>query len=300
MKSPFKTKNKQTPRQPSANVGRAPVYSYRSLRNTRTSEPRSQVVDVPAKPKYGKIFQVLIRNITLVLCILVLLFGLWLKPSPKVTIISLPGTIRRDEATYKAGVQHLWEKRLLNQSKLTIQADKLSREIEQMFPEIESATVELPLLGQIPNVVITPASPVLLLVTQKGAFYVAQDGKTMVRSDQVTPNELGSIPTIRDDSGLVPEPGKPALPLKEIQTVITLLDLCKAASLELDTVTLPPVSNEVDIVVKGDSYSVKLSLDQDPKQGIGALLALRDKFKTDNIKPSTYLDLRVPDKAFYK
>jgi hypothetical protein len=302
LKFSFKSKtiNKNLPRQPQDNLGRAPVYSYRSLRDTRTNVPRTQLADKNVSPKRSNLLHMLARNITLVLCALVLLFGLWLKPKPQVTIISAPGTIRRDEADYKAGVQQMWEKRFLNQSKLTIQADKLSIEIEQMFPEIASATVELPLLGQIPNVVITPNNPVLLLVTQKGAFYVDQNGKTMVRSDQVEANELGSIPTIRDDSGIVPEPGKLALPLKQIQSVITILDLCKAAGLELDAVILPPVSNEVDLNVKGDKYTVKLSLDQDPKQGIGALIALRNKFKTDNINPNLYLDLRVPDKAFYK
>ncbi len=296
-----KTKTAKTAeRQPVETAGRAPVYSYRSMRDSRTNEARNMNPSRPTGSGSGSLIQKIVRRITIGLTVAILLFGLWLKPAPQVTIINQPGTVHRTEAAYKAGIQSIWNKRLFNQTKLTIQADQLSLAIEQLFPEIESARVELPLLGQLPNVVITPAKPILLLVTQKGAFYVAENGKTMVRSDQVAVNQLGSLPTIRDDSGIVPEPGRPALPIQQIETVIELLKLAQAANLELETVVLPLLPNQVDMVVKGSSYSVKFSLTEDPKQGIGALLAVREKFAKENIMPSTYLDLRVPDKAFYK
>lgn len=296
-----KQKTASTPtRQPVEPAGRAPVYSYRSMRNNRTNETRNMGPNKATGLQPSALIQQLVRRITIGLTVAILLFGLWLKPTPQVTIINQPGTVHRQEAAYKAGIQSIWNKRLLNQTKLTIQADQLSSAIEQLFPEIESASVELPLLGQLPNVVITPASPILVLVTQKGAFYVAENGKTMARSDQVKANQLGSLPTVRDDSGIVPEPGRPALPIQQIETVIELLRLSQAANLELDTVVLPLSPNQVDITVKGSAYSVKFSLTEDPKQGIGALLAVREKFAKENITPTTYLDLRVPDKAFYR
>lgn len=291
----------KTARQSGSNLGRAPVYSYHSVRDSRINEDRAiqteRSVHIKGQPSTT---QLVIKRVTLVLILGVLLFGLWLKPDPQVTIISQEGTIRRDEATYRAGVKQIWTKRLLNQSKLTMQADKLSKEIELLYPEIDSASIELPLLGRISNIVITPGRPILLLVTQGGAFYVAEDGRTMARSDQVQAYSLGSIPTVRDDSGIVPEAGRPALPFKQVQTVITILELCNQAKIELESVVLPPVPNEVALVVKGTKYNVKLSLSEDPRQGIGALIAIREKFAEENITPSVYVDLRVPDKAFYK
>lgn len=285
-------------RQPVSSEGRAPVYAYRSLRDERGSNEPRLAQGVVRKTKSA--LRLIIRRITVILCLLVLLFGLWLRPAPNVTIIRLPATIHRKQAYYDAEIARLWSKQFTNQSKLTIRADKLSREMLALFPELADARVELPLLGQLPNVILTPGTPVLLLVTQKGAFYVDANGKTMVRSDLVEVSELGSIPTVRDDTGIVPEPGRPALPLAQMETVIALVHLCQAAQLELETVSLPTVPNEVDMVAKGTKYTVKFALDQDPKQGIGALLALRDKFSREGITPASYLDLRVPDKAFYK
>lgn len=286
-------------RNPQYTEGRAPIYAYRSVRDEQAIGTQQRTPNRALVQSKG-VLQLVIRRITLVLCILVLLFGLWLKTTPKVTIIHLPGTIHRNQAEYDAQIKKLWTRDLGNHTKLTIRADRLSRDIEQLFPELINARVELPLIGQLPNVILTPGKPVLLLVTQKGAFYVDEDGKTMIRSDQVEAKDIGSLPTIRDDSGLVPEPGKPALPLAQMQTVVTLMQLCQSASLGLETVSLPAASNEVDLVVKGSSYTVKLALDQDPRQGIGALLALRQKLQTDAITPGAYIDLRVPDKAFYK
>lgn len=301
MKLPGRRKKPQPEgRRPAAqlgeNTGRSPIYAYRSLRDERGAEPRVTQRSVQGSSKK----QLLIRRVTLVLCLLVLLFGLWLKPTPKVTIIKIPGTIARDQAYYETEIRRVWAKKLSNQSKVTIRADKLSRDFMSQFPELETVRVELPLVGQLPNVVVSPGKPVLLLVTQRGAFYVANNGRTMVRSDFVRANELGSIPTVRDDSGLVPEPGKPALPLAQMQTIISVIQLAQEANIDLESVTLPLLPNELDLVVKGSGYTVKFALDQPPEQGIGALIALRNKFKTDGIQPTAYVDLRVPDKAFYK
>ena len=212
----------------------------------------------------------------------------------------MPGNIASSERAYQEGLKDILSKSIFNHSKVTIQTEKLSQTIKQRFPELASADIELPLLGQLPNVVLTPAEPVILLVTQNGVFYLGADGKTLARTDQVTANALGGLPTVRDDSGLVPEPGKNGLPKQTITTVIKLLRLSASANIDVESLSLPISPNEIDLLAKGTTSTVRFSLDQDPRQGIGALLALRDKFKSDNISPSSYLDLRVPDKAFYK
>lgn len=279
---------------------RTPVYSYHSMRNVRNSETRSASSEDIEFSRTSPFAQLLIRRLTLAALVIVLLFGLWLRPEPQVTLLSVEGTVKREESTYKNGINKLWAKRLLNQTKLTIQTEQLSSDIEQTFPEIETAVVELPLLGKVPNVVITPGQPALTLVTQKGAFYVNTKGKTMSRTDEVTLYSPLELPSVRDDSNIVPEPGKQALSRHAIQTVIHIVQLAKSANLQLESIVLPLTLNEVDIVVKGSPYVVKISLDQDPRQGIGALIALREKFQKDDIQPTSYVDIRVPDKAFYK
>ena len=297
-KSPNKDTNSNS-RQPGRLAGRAPVYSYHSVRDSRLGEQHregSQNITTPQNGLVHKMLSVFCWS----LVILIMGFELWLKPIPKTTIASLPGTVSRPQQAYSDGIRDIWGQSLLNNSKLTIQSDKLKTDIKQRFPELSGVDIELPLLGQLPNVILTPSSPALLLVTQRGVFYLDADGKTLGRTDQVTPNALGGLPTARDDSGLVPEPGKNGLPKQTIQTVSQLLRLAASANLDVDTLTLPPAPNEVDMLIRGSNYVVKFAFDQDPRQGIGALLALRDKFKSDNIQPSTYVDLRVPDKAFYK
>lgn len=293
-------KSSQAPRNPAQGGGRTPVYSYHSLRSAQGSEQRAGTNLEPEKPTRSAKVQLYIRRVTFVALLAVLLFGLWLRPDPEVTLLSQAGTITRPDTSYREGVERIWRQRLLNQSKLTIQTDRLSAEIEQQFPEIESAKVELPLMGRLSNVVITPGTPALILVTQKGGFYINSIGKAMARVDQVSGNSLGHVTAVRDDSGLIPEPGLQALPRQTMLTTLQIIELCNSAKLPLESVTLPQTSNQLDITVKGSPYVVKLSLEQDPRQGIGALLALRDKFKADGINPSDYVDLRVPDKAFYK
>lgn len=290
-------KTEKTGRQPTEQVGRTPVYSYHSLRDNRPDKREGSIlVDSTPAPLWERIIKVF--SWTVIVCLLLLL--LWLKPAPKATLAATPGSISRDINIYQAGLNDIWSRSLLNRTKATIQTHALEAEIKQRFPEVARVSIELPLLGQLPNVIIVPDQPVLIILTQKGGFYLSESGKTLARSDEVTGNALGGLPTIRDDSGLIPEPGKSGLPRHTIQTVTELLRLAASTGLDVESMVLPVAPNEVNMNIRGTTYLVKFSLDHDPRQGIGALIALRDKFKSENITPNTYVDLRIPDKAFYK
>lgn len=295
---PFdRKKTEKTERHPTEQIGRTPVYSYHSLRDNRTDKREGSIlVDSTPAPLWERI----IKFFSWAVIIGLLLFLLWLKPVPKATLAAAPGTISRDINIYQAGLNEIWSRSLLNRTKATIPTHTLEAAIKQRFPEVARVSIELPLIGQLPNVILVPDQPVLIVLTQKGGFYLSESGKTLARSDEVTGNALGGLPTVRDDSGLVPEPGKNGLPRQTIQTVTEILRLAASAGLDVETLVLPPAPNEVVMNIKHTPYMVKFSLDHDPRQGIGALIALRDKFKSENISPTTYVDLRIPDKAFYK
>lgn len=230
-----------------------------------------------------------------------LFYSVLLQPAPRIVLLNTPGTIHREPEAYEEGVQNIWKQSLFNRTKLTVSTDEISQKTQAEFHELADVSIQLPLLGQRPTVVLTPARPALLLISGNGSYYVSGEGKVMSATSEVSKNELGNIPSVRDESGIQAQLGKSVLSTPETAFLEKLFKHLDSANLEVLSVTLPKnAARQADVWLTGRKYYVKFSLDSDPRQAVGTYLALENMLKVEGIIPSEYIDVRVEEKAFYK
>ncbi|MES2971936.1 MAG: hypothetical protein V4702_06470 [Patescibacteria group bacterium] len=239
--------------------------------------------------------------IALVIITIALVYATLLQPTPRIILLNSPGTIHRDAGVYDTAMRNIWKQSLLNRSKLTVSSRDISSKIQEEFNELAAVNIQLPLLGSRPTVVLTPARPSFQLVGSNGSFYVAESGKVMSRIEDVSQNELGEVPIIRDESGITAEPGKSILSSQETNHLVRLFNQLKSANVEVLSIVLPKnAAQQADVRLVGQQYYIKFSIDVDPRQAVGTYLAAAEKFKADNVAPQEYVDVRVEEKIFYR
>lgn len=281
------------------------VFSYYSQRTgapAANAESTGRHVEKPSPIKRVS-FKIgyLPSYIALVGLIGAILYSFWLQPVPRITVSSQTGTIHRDTSVYQTEIENIWRKSIFNQTKLTVRSGTIRTDILQKFPELADVQVELPLLGSRPAITLAPAKPALQLMSPNGVFYVSSVGRVMSEVDDVTKNQLGDLPLVRDEGGLDAEVGKIVIPEQQAMFLQRLYTQLSAASVVVQSMTLPSTAaNQADVRIDGKPYYIKFSMDTDPRQGVGTYLAARDKLLADGVTPAEYMDVRVEEKVFYR
>lgn len=288
-------KKKQPVRRPGAQAERPGVFSYyaqaRSDNVQNTGRVEEQITNrAPSRLRYIP---------TIIASTLIIgagLYSLWLKPSPKIVVLGQPNTIFQSAETYQSGIADIWRSSLSNQSKLTLNSAKLTQDIKQKFPEIAEVKIELPLLGQRASVVLVPAQPTMQLLGSQGSFYLNAQGKALAESGTVRNQELKPQPTVQDATDTDISVGTAVLPEAQVRFLTGLYATLRAAKLPIESMILPSTAaNQVDVRLEGKGYYLKFNLLTDPKQAVGSYLASKEKTAAKE-----YIDLRVPEKVFYK
>lgn len=304
MKIHLKKQKPQTFERRKSNNGESPkVFSYYA----RGSSGGAQNTNSYGQESKSKNPRTLIRllylpsYIALGMILIAGLYSCWLQPSPKVVILKKEGTLSRSGQEYQDGIANLWRRSILNQTKLTVHSTTIKRDILAEFGELSDARIELPLLGRRPTVLLTPGRPAMQFVSSNGAFYVNVAGKVMVRVSDVDQNQLSMIPIVRDETGIPAEAGKNVIPESEAIFLNVLSAQLLQEGIQPESITLPTAAaNEADVRIAGQSYYVKFSTLNDPRQAVGAYQTVKAKLEASNTLPKEYIDVRVEEKVFYK
>jgi hypothetical protein len=223
---------------------------------------------------------------------------LYVSPSPKVVLIdasTLTSTYTRPLDVYAAAAAEALKASPANHIKLTADTTAIAAKLTQQFPELQSVSVTLPLMGNRPIVYIAPTQPGLILQTGNGNFAVSDSG-TVLAAVVTVPD--GSL-VVRDESGSKLTVGKQVLPGATVTFIETVAYQLQAAQLQLSGFVLPATSAyEVDAHLAGKPYTVRFNLQADPLQQSGAVVAAISHL--GSTVPSQYIDARVPERIYYK
>lgn len=228
-------------------------------------------------------------------------YVLSLSSDPRVVVEQRPGIVQRDEATYATEVKSLWNRSIRNHSKITTDTISTRQAILENYRELADVRIQLPLVGRRATIVLVPAAPILQIQAQNGLYYVDNKGKALVDTSRV--ESTNSVPTVQDDSVLNVDPGKSVLPQYQVSLIVQLNAELRAANLSVQSLTLSDKSvNQLDVRLVGQAYYIKVQMEQDSdiRQIVGAYLAVRKKLDADNTRPGEYVDVRIPEKVFYK
>ncbi|MDB5164021.1 MAG: hypothetical protein JWS12_639 [Candidatus Saccharibacteria bacterium] len=287
------------------NQKQSSTFSYYANRGNRPEDVprRREGQSAPRKAKLSWLHQ-LPSYLALAAIVISLLFSLGLSTNPR--IIQLQDTLApnqhlRDSSVYQAEGRKILNSSFSSRSKLTIDTQAVSMKLKQHFPEISNAYISVPLVGRRPVISLQLAQPQLLLMSSDHRQYVLDDsGRVMLPADQAQKLGTGDLPAVTDQSGLQVAVGKVVLPKESVSFIKEVVAQLQAKHISLESLVLPTSANELQVHIKGVAYYVKFNMAEDPRQQAGTYLALKDNLEQSHITPAEYIDVRVPERAYYK
>jgi hypothetical protein len=231
------------------------------------------------------------------------IYLLSLSNKPKVVLLQDKTTayFLQQPLVYQQAAERSLGRSLINRNKLTVDTASVRSDLLTNFPEIKNVSVALPTLGNQPLVYIEPYKPSFILTTtSSNAFLLDATGRALAMASQVPDIDKLAVPTLQDRTGTPVNLGKRALPSTTVRFTESVVAALKAEGVNTSSLVLPPGAYELDAYIEGSPYFVKFNLQGDALQQAGTFLAVKLRIDGVNIKPAQYIDVRVPERAYYK
>ncbi len=222
-----------------------------------------------------------------------------LSVDPRIVIADQQSLSLQPVEVYKSEISKILKNSPLNFTKITINTKLVAKQIEDAFPEIQSSSIALPLLNRRPIVHIRLSTPAAIVHTSNGVFVMDSSGKAIMNDNQLNLSERQKLPKIHDQSQLQIDPGKGIMKSGDVTYITTFISELEKNKYKIKEIILPPVANEVQFHLADKPYFIKANLSLDPYQQVGTFLALQNKLTTDNSLPTSYIDVRVEERAYY-
>jgi len=223
---------------------------------------------------------------------------LWLSTTPKVIVLgntAVSATYVQPTGVYETAAHGVLASSLTSRSKLTVDLNGAARKLEREFPELQAVSLGVPLVGSRPIVYVQLAQPSVVLQTTHGNFAVNKNGVVLASLRSVP----AGVPLLVDQSNTKPQPGKQYLPSSTVGFLKTVEYQLTAAHQTVTSYQLPPDSPyELQARLNGLPYYIRFNLQADALTQSGAVVAVQQHL--GGVTPATYIDVRVPGRAYYK
>jgi hypothetical protein len=236
--------------------------------------------------------------------LLLLVFGvcvvkvLALGTDPKIIVVGKSPTAAnymQPVPVYEAAGKKIFGSSLTNRSKLTVNLDGTAQALQQKFPELQNVSVSIPLVGTRPLVYVQVAQPSLIVTTPYGNYAVNSSGVVLAKLQTIP----SGIPIVVDQSGARPKLGTQFLPGSTVAFAQTVVFQFNSAHLPINTFVLQPnAPYELDVRLNGQKYLIRMNIQADARLQSGAAAATLQQL--GSAVPNEYLDVRTPDRAYYK
>ncbi len=184
-----------------------------------------------------------------------------------------------------------------SRNKITFDEQNFKKQLKGQFPEINDANVELPLLSPEAVVRLEITKPVFILNNSGTLLVVGDSGRAIAPAKNF--ENLADLPVVNDETGYRAVLGRQVMSEKGVDFITKLIELTRARDIAIQSITLPPIAQELRLRTTTDTYFVKFLLSGDSDVQMGQYLAAKERFATGE-KPNEYLDVRVPGKVYYK
>ena len=299
----FNKKSKQRASKASTQQS-GPVYSYYSnaSRNEDNGMQRRVKSDNSRLKSMSKWWHNLPSIIATAAILLSLLYALELSTNPIIVQPSGANSVFLQPInTYQQAARKLFDQSLLNKNKITVNVSGITVKLKKQFPELSNVTITLPIFSHRPLVYIIPSQPSLLITSSKSVTYVLNDSGVAVLAASQAPHlaEL-KLPKVDDHSNLSIRLGQAVLSSNDVSFISTVSEQLQAQKQSVKSLTLPSLAEELDLQLEGQNYNVKMDMQGDAKEQVGTLLATIKHLKYTGQTPSSYIDVRVSGRAYYK
>lgn len=202
----------------------------------------------------------------------------------------------RSSEEYQAIVNQIFSQTPLNRTKITISSEEIEKSLLEALPEATDISVVLPVISRTPIVYVRVAEPVSNLRVGKNIFLIDEKGRALKQIEKANPGLLSIV----DKSGLSVEVGKQIIPQAHLQFIKEVQRQLKEKNITVSSATLTELPNELHVSIEGKKYIAKFNLVGDPRLQSGTLIASQKELDRKGIAPSSYIDVRVEERAYYK
>jgi hypothetical protein len=287
------------------------IFSYHAKRNdnyTVSDEDDSQVqsrnrqnlADSRVKAaKTNKKHHVLLYP-SLAVIFIFICYELILSISPNVIVTSdtSDSIASANTQAYRQKAAELFSKSLSSRTKLTINTKQIDAELQSNFPELETVSTTIPLLGMTPTVHVVPSKAILGDVLDDGTIIGVDSRGVDISAAGGHVND--ALPKVIDHTGTRPNPGHVVVPVSTVSFIKSVMYQLKSQNFTVSGLILTLGGSELNVSLKDIGYIGKFNLQENSREQAGALAATIKSLKSQNITPASYIDVRIPGRAYYK
>jgi cell division septal protein FtsQ len=255
--------------------------------------PSKEETKKPKKPSRG-IYGRLVDTALILLILAGGIYCLMLTSPPRTKVNS---TLYHSQSDYEAAITHQFAP-VLNKNKITLKQNEIESNLKKQYPEISNVNIKLPVFSHQPTVDLTIAAPTFKLNSAEQTYIINSEGVIISKADNLH-NQL-FLATINDQSGYINKVGDKVLSTQSIEFIKDIITQCKVSNISIESLTIPPVAQELYLKTTGSKYYLKFFLGGNSAQQLGQFLAARKYYAKTHHDPKQYLDVRVEGKIFYK
>lgn len=192
-------------------------------------------------------------------------------------------------------VRNYLNSRLLARNWLFLNDKDLKSYLQKTFTGQESISI----IKKFPNRLIVSTDeqkPGLLWKTGSRSYILSTSGRVMFEQNK---SDNQPLPQVVDSTNLPVEIGSRVAGRDFVDYVRKVSDFASTNKIGIERIYVLDTTSELYIRTKS-AYDIKFSTLQNPDTAIRALKATLELLAQQNKKPSSYIDLRVDGRAFYK
>lgn len=202
-----------------------------------------------------------------------------------------------DSQKYQKILNSYYASRPLERFHFALQSKSLLAYIQREAPEVESLSIDTgsSSFGGRGVATLTFREPLVGWQIRGRVYLIDKHGMAFEKNYYGSP-----LVTVHDASGINPDEGVIASSrfLSFLGKVVSGVNASGVGT--VNKVTLPPgLTREIDINLAGKPYRLKLQMDREPTGQVADIVAAVRYLDAHGITP-TYVDVRVPSKAFWK
>lgn len=193
------------------------------------------------------------------------------------------------------GVEQYLSTGILGRNWLFLNTNSLRSNLQKSFSGQESITVDKIFPSKL---VIKTDEQKAGLIWRTGArrFVVSVNGRVM---SELQPSELPDLPIVIDTSNIPLQVGDQAVSRQFVAFTTAIYQEIKTLSLGPAELMVHETTGEL-IVNTNQKYAIRFDATVDSSVQIESLRAILSLLQQQNKKPLEYIDLRIPNRAFYK
>lgn len=302
----FKPKTKKNIRREvdlDANSNRRFMYHSQIKTSERRTSERLAELNQIKQHKRGSFLRQSPTIISFLVILAVLFYISTLNSNPEIDIINSPTKVKflHSESQYRYTISNILSRSILNKSKFTVDSNSIAHQIETDYPELDSATVIIPITGHNLKIILKASTPVLNLENSTGYYLLNDKGVAILKFNSEKQMSLTALVTLVDQSNSPVYLGKSFISGDTVNFIQSIIYQYSKKGLSIQTMSLPNSPYELDVQSRGQGYIEKYNLLDSSNYQIGTYFTTLSYLKTNSQStPTQYIDLRVPGKAFYK